>query len=85
MPPYEYLLTERAFHAIEACEDAEARQVLLAIEMLARDPRRHARFYAWDQKGRMIPWLEVGTLFVGYIVDHPAKRIEIVDVLRPNR
>ena len=85
MPPYEYLLTERAFDAIAACEDAEARQVLLAIEMLARDPRHRARFYAWDHKGRMIPWPEVGMLFVGYIVDHPAKRIEIVDVLRPNR
>ena len=85
MPPYEYLLTERAFHAIEACEDSEARQVLLAIEMLARDPRRRASFYAWDHKGRMIPWFEVGTLFVGSIIDHSEKRIEIVDILRANR
>ena len=35
MPPYEYLLCDRAFYALEACEDAAARQLLLAIEMLA--------------------------------------------------
>ena len=40
--PYEYTLSDRAFLAIGACDDREARQLILAIEMLTLDPGRQA-------------------------------------------
>lgn len=85
MPPYEYLLTERAFYALETCSDQEAKQIVLAIEQLMHEPGRKARFYSRDHKSRMVPWLAVEAFFIGYFVDHASKRVEIVDILQLKR
>ena len=82
MPPYRYTLTDRAFQAFAVCDDDEARQLLLAIEMLARDPDRRPSCIGSDSEGRTIPWIEAGPLLIGYFVDHPAKHVFILDVRR---
>ena len=80
--PYEYSLSDRAFLAISACVDDDARQLILAIEMLALDPNRRTAYVSRDYKGRVIPWLEVGALLIGYLVDHRQRRIFIAEVRR---
>ena len=80
MPPYRYTLTDRAFPAFAVCDDREARALLRAIEMLAFDPDRQPHCFGADSDGRMIPWIETGSLLIGYFVDHAANHIFILDV-----
>ena len=74
MPPYRYTLTDRAFQTFAVCTDDEARALLLAIEMLALNPSPTARYFGLDSERRSIPWMEAGSLLVGYFVDHAEKQ-----------
>ena len=82
MPPYRYTLTDRAVQAFAVCADAEARALLQAIELLALDPQRPPDCFGPDSDGRMIPWIETGSLLIGYFVDHAENHLFILDVRR---
>lgn len=82
MPPYRYTLTDRAFQTFAVCTDDEARALLLAIEMLALDSSRTARYFGRDSEGRSISWIEAGSLLAGYFVDHAEKHLFILDIRR---
>ena len=54
----------------------------MAIEMLALEPGRRPSCFGNDSDGRMVSWIEAGTLLIGYFVDHSAKHIFVLDVRR---
>ena len=68
------------YQTFAVCTDDEARALLPAIEMPARDPARPARYFGRDSQGRSIPWMEAGTLLAGYFVDHAEKHIFILEI-----
>lgn len=82
MPPNRHTITGHAFEVFAVCEDDEARQIILAIEMLWGDPSRRPQHYGRDSDGCMIPWIEAGRLLVGYFVKHSAKHVFILEIQR---